>query len=102
MLQLKYFEIVPKELNKLIGKVERYGRMIDPKDLVEGSYCLKDVQCQGCQKISIMINDIRECIKCKKIICHKCYQIACFKIDEAMVDQIQENLEEDGDISSLL
>ena len=68
-----HYETSTKELRKDVRVVEKYGRMIDPNELVEGAEYLYMVLCKGCNKIASRLN-VKECIKCKSIICEKCYQ----------------------------
>ena len=60
MLSNSHYEISPKALKKCLSKAEKYGRMIDPKNVVEGMEYLRHVQCQGCGKIPLKLN-IKEC-----------------------------------------
>ena len=58
-----HFEISPKELKKDLRQAEKYGRMIDPKEVIEGAEFISTVLCKGCNKISLKLN-IKECKKC--------------------------------------
>ena len=68
-----HYETSTKNLRKDVRVAEKYGRMIDPNELVEGAEYLYMVLCKGCNKIASRLN-VKECIKCKSIICEKCYQ----------------------------
>ena len=59
-----YFEICPKELRKDVRQAEKYGRMIDPNEVVEGAEFISTLLCKGCNQISLKL-DIRECKNCK-------------------------------------
>ena len=59
-MSYNHFEISPKELRKSVRQAENYGRMIDPKDVVEGAEFVSTVLCKGCNKISLSL-DIKEC-----------------------------------------
>ena len=48
-----HYEVSPKELRKDIRSAEKYGRMIDPGEVVEGAEFLSMVLCKGCNKIPI-------------------------------------------------
>lgn len=67
-----HYNIDHNELEKVLNRTQKYGKMIDPNELVEGSEYLKDVLCAACGKISPKLV-VKECKSCQSIICDMCY-----------------------------
>lgn len=69
------------ELKRALKQAEKYGRMIDPRDVIEGNEHLCRIQCQGCGKIPMKLK-IKECSKCHSIICDNCYAIGMTTLED--------------------
>ena len=50
-MHFTHFELNDKMLKKLMSDAENFGKMIDPKDVIEGKEYLDAVQCKGCGMI---------------------------------------------------
>lgn len=93
-MEFVHYEINPKELKKALKNASKYGRMIDPKHLVDGHCHLADVQCKGCGKIQLK-NSIKKCEKCNSIICDYCFKIGMTAIDDDFYQKVQDGFGED-------
>ena len=80
------------ELETVLKRTQKYGKMIDPKELVEGTEYLKDIMCAACKKISLKL-DVKECMSCKSIICDMCYMGIKMKLED---DFLQEEVQADS------
>ena len=87
-MQFTHFEINIKQLNKMLNRTDKLARMINPDEVVEGRQYLNAVLCKACNMIPSKLN-IKECSKCKSIICDKCMCHAKSKVDDAMFDTEQ-------------
>ena len=55
-MQNRHYESNPKELKKVLMKAEKFGRMIDAKDVIKGAEHVSKVLCKGCGKIPLKLN----------------------------------------------
>ena len=90
-----HYEVNPKYLNKSLEKTEKYGRMIDPKDVVEGQEFLNHIQCKGCNKIPLNLTSLKECKSCKSVICYNCYHVGATSNEDEYYDRIKRGEYED-------
>lgn len=51
-----HYEINQKELRKNLRVADKYARMIDSKDVIEGKEFMAAVICKGCNKIPLSMN----------------------------------------------
>jgi len=93
-MQYKHYEISPKDIKKALKKAEKYGRMIDPKDVAEGQEYLKHVLCAGCGKIPLKLN-IKECENCSSIVCDSCFYAGQTANDDSFFQKMQDGIDED-------
>ena len=70
--------------------------MIDPQDVVEGKEFIDKVLCKGCNKIALRL-DIKECSKCKMIICENCYRLGLTDMSDILFDNEKEINDENQD-----
>ena len=54
------YEVSPKKLEKMMARIQKYGKMIDPSEIIEGQEYLQIIQCHICKKIPPTLT-IREC-----------------------------------------
>ena len=85
--EFTFYEIDKYELETVLRRADKYGKMIDAEEVIEGKEHLKDVHCGACRKIPLKL-EIKECINCKVLICDKCYLREKTRMEDAfMSDQ---------------
>lgn len=79
----------------MLRYAEKYGRTIDPAELLNSSDELEKITCKACNRIPVH-KRLAACNKCKSNICEKCYQLAMSEFDDLMIDKENQMLEGDG------
>ena len=91
--EFENYQVDQCELERVIKKLDKVGRMINATDVVVGKEFIKDVQCGICAKIATTV-DIKECSLCKTIICDQCVILEKISLEDKFLDC--ENQNSDG------
>ena len=84
MLLDETYEVFAYDLKKDLKCANKYGRMIEPSEILEGAEHMTTLICKGCNKIPINL-DIEECENCKALICQKCFQHGITRLNDAII-----------------
>lgn len=93
-MQFENFELRTKEIEKQVRIAEKFGKMIDPNEVIEGKEHLDSLTCGGCKMIPAR-QRLKECSKCQAIICDKCYYLAKTEIEDANYDREKQYIDEE-------